>query len=261
MAKGTVFDGLRRIEPLPHPIRQAILERAAAAGCSQADESRWLMFAEVAGKTGPPWRRWAFLSADAIGDRLDPTRSHHVPQRHFAAEAKAVLMVERYSAYKAMARVKPGHIVLAFCRAHVRRDFVEVGKGSEQLVPWALAWLQRIRDLYSARLGMRQWANCGAGFQPAFAAETAAPQCVIPSRAVSQCLPQRSNSVRRVTVFALELDSRSAIRILSASAEHFLKNSPSTQFPTRSMSHLPTRWPTLSLRATHGLGEYLRPVS
>ena len=30
---------------------------------------------------------------------------------------------------------------------------------------------------------MRQLANCGAGFQPAFAAETAAPQCVIPGRA------------------------------------------------------------------------------
>ena len=147
LAKGTVFDGLCRIEPMLHPIHQAILERAAAAGYSQADESRWLMFAEVAGKTGHLWWMWAFLSADAIGYRLDPTRSHNVPQRHFASDAKAVLMVDRYSAYKAMDQVKQGHIVLAFCWAHVRRDFVEVGKGSEQLVPWALAWLQRIRDL------------------------------------------------------------------------------------------------------------------
>jgi len=37
---------------------------------------------------------------------------------------------------------------LAFCWAHVRRDFLEVGKGFRELVPWALAWLRRIRDVY-----------------------------------------------------------------------------------------------------------------
>lgn len=148
LAKGTVFDGLRRMEPLLKPIHEAILERAAAAGYSQADETRWLMFEDVAGKTSHLWWMWAFLSADAIGYRLDPTRSHNVPERHFAAEAKAVLMVDRYSAYKAMDQVKQGHIVLAFCWAHVRRDFVEVGKGSEQLLPWALAWLKQICNLY-----------------------------------------------------------------------------------------------------------------
>ena len=47
LAKGTVFDGLRRIEPLLAPIHQAILQRAATAEVSQADETRWLMFAEV----------------------------------------------------------------------------------------------------------------------------------------------------------------------------------------------------------------------
>jgi transposase len=44
--------------------------------------------------------------------------------------------------------VKAGFIVLAFCWAHVRRDFVEVGKGWPQLKDWALTWLHRIRELY-----------------------------------------------------------------------------------------------------------------
>lgn len=148
LAKGTVFDGLRRLEPLLRPVHQAILQRTASAGYSQADETRWLMFAETSGKASHLWWMWAFLGADAIGYRLDPTRSHNVPEQHFAADAKAVLLVDRYSAYKAMDQVKHGHIVLAFCWAHVRRDFVEVGKGSEDLVPWALAWLRRIRDVY-----------------------------------------------------------------------------------------------------------------
>jgi transposase len=148
LAKGTVFDGLRRLEPLLQPIHQAILQRAAAGEFSHADETRWLMFAEIEGKASHQWWMWAFLGGDAIGYRLDPSRSHAVPERHFATAAKVVLMVDRYSAYKAMDQVKQGLIVLAFCWAHVRRDFVEVGKGSAELVPWALTWLRRIRDLY-----------------------------------------------------------------------------------------------------------------
>src|SRR5207248_5311224 len=79
---------------------------------------------------------------------LDPTRSHEVPEQHFPPNASGVLLVDRYSAYKAMAQVKNGTLLLAFCWAHVRRDFVRVGKGWPELKAWALAWLQRIRELY-----------------------------------------------------------------------------------------------------------------
>ena len=37
---------------------------------------------------------------------------------------------------------------MAFCWAHVRRDFVRVGKGFPKLKAWALQWLIRIRELY-----------------------------------------------------------------------------------------------------------------
>jgi transposase len=59
-----------------------------------------------------------------------------------------VLIVDRYSAYKAMQQVVDGKLILAFCWAHVRRDFVRVGKGYPELKEWALAWLRRIRELY-----------------------------------------------------------------------------------------------------------------
>jgi len=35
-----------------------------------------------------------------------------------------------------------------FCWAHVRRDFVRVGKDYPELKDWALVWLLRIRELY-----------------------------------------------------------------------------------------------------------------
>ena len=60
--------------------------------------------------------------------RLDPSRSHEVPEGHFAGATGVVLMVDRYSAYKAMAQVALGDVILVFCWVHVRRDFVKVGK-------------------------------------------------------------------------------------------------------------------------------------
>jgi transposase len=47
-----------------------------------------------------------------------------------------------------MLQVKTGRLLLAFCWAHVRRDFGRVGKGYPELVAWALTWLRRIGELY-----------------------------------------------------------------------------------------------------------------
>jgi transposase len=106
------------------------------------------MFIEYAGKTGHVWWLWLFLGCDTVCFTLDPHRSHNVPEAHFEKAGKVTLMVDRYSAYKAMSGVKDGRILLAFCWAHVRRDFVKVGKSWPALKSWALAWLRRIRVLY-----------------------------------------------------------------------------------------------------------------
>jgi transposase len=44
--------------------------------------------------------------------------------------------------------VKDGTILLAFRWAHVRRDFIRVGKNWPKLAAWALEWLLEIRELY-----------------------------------------------------------------------------------------------------------------
>jgi len=148
LSAGTVHDGLRRVEPMLQPIYEAILERNRQGGFHQADETRWLVFVLREGKTGYGWWLWIVVGPDTVAYLLDPSRSHDVPEGHFAQQGWGVLVVDRYSGYKAMAQVKSGVLVLAFCWAHVRRDFVGVGKGWPELVPWALAWLGRIRQLY-----------------------------------------------------------------------------------------------------------------
>jgi transposase len=148
VAAGTVAGGLERLEPLFQPLYEALLARNAESPFAQADETRWMVFIDQEGKMGHRWWLWVFLGEDTVVFRLDPSRSHEVPEGHFPAGAHVVLMVDRYSAYKAMTQVKLGDVVLVFCWAHVRRDFVTVGKGWPEHKEWALAWLRRIRDLY-----------------------------------------------------------------------------------------------------------------
>jgi len=148
VAAGTVTDGLQRLEPLFQPILEALLKRNRQSHYKQADETRWLVFVEQQGKVGFGWWLWVFNSEDTVVYLLDDSRSHHVPEDHYPPQAGGVLMVDRYSAYKAMLQVKNGTLILVFCWAHVRRDFVRVGKGWPELKSWALAWLRRIRDLY-----------------------------------------------------------------------------------------------------------------
>ena len=132
---GTVNDGLQRIEPMLHPIYEAFA-RNRRGGLIEADETRWLVFVLLDGKKGHGWWLWVILGEDTVVYLLDSSRSHEVPESHFGPDAWGVLEVDRYSGYKAMAQVKSGLMVLAFCWAHVRRDFVGVGKGWSESTPW-----------------------------------------------------------------------------------------------------------------------------
>jgi transposase len=154
LAAGTVTDGLRRLEVLLRPIYQALRERNRQGDLHQADETRWPVFVVLEGKEGYGWWLWVFLGPDTVVFVLNVSRGHEVPEDHYRAESRGVLVVDRYSAYKAMSWVKQGIVVLAFCWAHVRRDFIRVGKGWPQSKPWALEWLRRIRVLY--RLNRRR---------------------------------------------------------------------------------------------------------
>ena len=156
LAPGTVTDGLRRLEVLLRPIYQALQERNRQGDLHQADETRWPVFVLLEGKQGYGWWLWVFLGPDTVVFLLNASRGHEVPEGHYRAESRGVLVVDRYSAYKAMSWVKRGLIVLAFCWAHVRRDFIRVGKGWPPLKTWALEWLRRIRELY--RLNRRRLA-------------------------------------------------------------------------------------------------------
>ena len=145
---GTLTDGLKRFLPLLEPIYAGIIAESRRGVLWSADETRWMVFVQIEKKSGYRWYLWAFQSDTAIAFELDPSRSHRVPDGHFQGVEGGILLVDRYAGYKAMALVKEGTILLAFCWAHVRRDFVGVGKSWPKLAAWVVEWLLEIRELY-----------------------------------------------------------------------------------------------------------------
>ncbi len=145
---GTVIGGLKKLEPLFQPLYDQLVEHNRAEEHWHCDETRWLVFVKRADKAGFAWNLWVFAAKESVVFVLDPTRAHNVPQDHFGAEAEGIASVDRYSSYKAMAQVKNGKIILAFCWAHVRRDFLAVLTAWPELTDWAWDWVEQIGSLY-----------------------------------------------------------------------------------------------------------------
>jgi transposase len=146
ISQGTVTDGLQRLSPLFTPLYDEIVDRNISQGHWHADETRWMVFAEMEDKIGPRWYLWVFCTRDTVVFRIEPNRSSQVVIDHFGDEATGILSVDRYSAYKVF--LKSILILLAYCWAHVRRDFLAVAKDRVEHEPWALDWVSKIGQLY-----------------------------------------------------------------------------------------------------------------
>jgi len=88
LAPGTIADGFKRIEPLLTPIYEALRRHHVKSRFFHADETRWRVFVEKAGKIGHQWWLWLFASDDSVVYVLDPGRSHDVPQKYFPDDAR-----------------------------------------------------------------------------------------------------------------------------------------------------------------------------
>jgi transposase len=147
LSQGTLTDGLQQWVPLFEPLYDAVVQRSQQQKLWHADETRWLVFAAVEGKVGYRWYLWVFHARDVVVFVLAMGRAHDVPEKHFGPVKSGLLVVDRYKAYQAIDKVKAGLIVLAFCWAHVRRDFLEVARSWPTLELGGLGWGERIGEL------------------------------------------------------------------------------------------------------------------
>jgi transposase len=148
IAKGTVGDGLKRISKLFEPIYEKLEERSLLSKWWQADETRWRVFVKTGGKSNYQWYLWVFISEESIVHIIDPTRSAEVIEKHLGIIVAGILLVDRYSAYKSFCN-KRERMIIAFCWAHVRRDFIDAAKKYPELTKWSLVWKNRIKKIYA----------------------------------------------------------------------------------------------------------------
>ena len=126
LAQGTITDGLKRLAPLFAPLREALIGRNRLDDHWHADETGWYVFEATDEEAGQRWCLWVFWCREAVVFTLDRTRSARVPKEHFAGVAGGIVSVDRYSAYKRLAKDTP--LELQYCWAHVRRDFIRGGR-------------------------------------------------------------------------------------------------------------------------------------
>jgi transposase len=155
------------------------------------------VFVDVEGKVGHRWYLWVFHARSVVHYVLDPGHSSQVVTDELLGIKQAILSCDRYSAYKKFARLHPG-VVLAFCWAHQRRDFLELATRHPACEPWAFEWVDAIGELYRLNAMRLQTAPDGPARAAAQAALHEAVQRMADKRARMLADPQLNESEHKV---------------------------------------------------------------
>ena len=149
VSPGTLTDSLKRFVPLFEPVAEAILAHQNEAVLRHADETGWRVQAlRGEDRSSRAWL-WTSVSSDAVSFHIDPSRSAEAALELFGeALLDTVIVCDRYSAYKRLARLRGGLVTLAFCWSHQRRDFIECAAGQVSLTQWCQGWIEQIAVLY-----------------------------------------------------------------------------------------------------------------
>ncbi len=149
ISPGTLAGSARRFAPLFEPMAEAILARQNEAAVRHGDETAWgVQSLREEGRSSRAWL-WTSVSEDAVYFHVDPSRSAEVAKTLFgAAVYHTVIVCDRYSAYKKMARELGGAVILCWCWAHQRRDFIHCAAGQAGLTQWCRRWIERIAAIY-----------------------------------------------------------------------------------------------------------------
>ena len=113
------------------PLVDALRDKQLTERLFHADETGWKVFEEIENKASNRWYLWVTQSPSVVYYQMAPGRDAGVPLDHFselaAGQFPVFLVCDRYSAYKKLAKELP-IIALAFCWAHVRRDYLEAAR-------------------------------------------------------------------------------------------------------------------------------------
>ncbi len=151
IAPSTLTGGLKRIALMFKPLRRRLVEKQLSEELFHNDETGWKVFEAIEGKVGYRWYLWVTQSPSVVYYAMAPSRSGDIPIDHFSGLdehlEQVIVVCDRYGGYKRLARENAA-IVLAFCWAHVRRDFLDAAKSWPDLQSWMFSWVETIGELY-----------------------------------------------------------------------------------------------------------------
>lgn len=150
ISQGTITGGLQKLAPLFEPLSEALMERHLTERLFHGDETRWKVFQEVEGKIGHRWYLWLTRSASVVFFWMAPGRGADeikTPMSGLNREVTIIFVCDRYKAYQCWAKEFP-LLLLAYCWAHVRRDFLDGAKAWPELASWMPTWVEAIGELY-----------------------------------------------------------------------------------------------------------------
>ena len=170
VSPGTLDGGLQKIEPMIQTLAGQFVLQARAGSYWHMDETRYPMFLlmppeakdkehkdQDQDQDKPPrkWWIWVLVGLDATAFLLEPTRSGQVPEKFFPKGTEGILNVDRFKAYFGL--LGPDwKIKLAYCWSHQRRDFVNLGEGSQRSKAWSQEWIGLINQLFAANRKRRK---------------------------------------------------------------------------------------------------------
>ena len=127
---------------------QAIKQHCQTAQHWHADETGWKVFVKVEEKPDHKRTLWVYRSPEAVFFAIALTKGTKEAEAFFGPDANGILNADRASNYKALMAVKQGTLLLAFCWAHTRRDFLDAVRGDQAHQDWAEPWIERIGELF-----------------------------------------------------------------------------------------------------------------
>ena len=152
IAPGTLTGGLQKIALLFEPLVNELVKKQLTEDLFHNDETGWKVFEAIEGKVSYRWWLWVTQSRSVVYYTLAPSRSGDIPIEYFSGLDKhldqVIVVCDRYKGYIRLAREIP-LIILAFCWAHVRRDFLDAARSYSKLEVWMLDWVELIGELYT----------------------------------------------------------------------------------------------------------------
>jgi len=143
LAPGTLCGGIERAAQMLTPLYDAIVVCDKAALLRHMDETGLKVFVEVKGRKSCLWCLWQSSTVETCVFLLSQRHNADIPEAYLADSPKeGVVCVDRHKAYSNLRQT------VAYCWAHVRRDFVKLARAERGALGWAVGWIKRIKRLY-----------------------------------------------------------------------------------------------------------------